>query len=136
MLLCGNTQKEVIFNARLLSTSDKSPEELRSTVQTWVDKDQNVTVAALPLKVDSYCKVEISSVGSPNECASDHPTQAASVNGTSVITIAIAVASGVGGATLLFLTLACAMLICCCCCSRKETRDQYREARRDVMSVQ
>ena len=62
--ICGENEREVIFEAILLSTDNFSPAKLRDKVQTWVLTNPDVSVGGKTYRVDSYCSVKLEALGS------------------------------------------------------------------------
>lgn len=137
VLVCGNNQKEFIFEARVLSTGEKTSGEFRDDLlQKWVKEEPIVSIAKQNYQIDPYCTVELSELMG-TECRSDFPTAAASRNSTKTpFRLALEITAGVGGGVGLCILIAAAAGIACCCCSRKSVKRKYHEPHREGLDIQ
>ena len=138
MLMCGKNLREFIFQAKILSTAEKTSSEFRDNfVQKWVNERPIVPVAGESYQVDPYCSVELTDLGT-TYCYNENPTVGLSQrNGTrTAYEIAIYITGGVGGGLFICILIAVAACIACCCCSRKSVRKQYHEPRREELDIQ
>ena len=62
-LLCGNSKKEIIYQALLLTTDGKTAEEIRTLLQEWVLTKPFITVNKVHHQLDPYCSVVIHEIG-------------------------------------------------------------------------
>ena len=118
-LLCGNNDREVIYQSNLLNTDGAQATELREMVQTWVNTNPMISVRGMSQQVDSYCQVEVSEIGSTN-CTAINPTTSTVVKSTdkqpntqdhNIPAIVGGVLGGVG--TIVILVLLVIILYCC-----------------------
>lgn len=62
-LLCGSSDKEIIYQALLLTTDGKPAEEIRTLLQRWVLTKPFITVNENHHQLDPYCSVMIHEIG-------------------------------------------------------------------------
>ena len=60
---CSNSKKEIIYQARLLTTDGKTAEEIRNLTQEWVLTKPFVTISDQHHQLDPYCSVVIQEIG-------------------------------------------------------------------------
>ena len=138
ILMCGSNQKEFIFQAKVLSTAEKTSDQFRDELlQKWVNEKPIVKIEKISYQVDPYCTVELTDLRS-TYCRSENPTVALSQNnGTKTsLQLAIEVTAGVGGGVFAFILIACIVGVACCCCSRKSVKRKYHEPRREGLDIQ
>ena len=138
ILMCGNNLKEFIFQAKVLSTAEKTSDQFRDElIQKWVNEKPVVKIEKISYQVDPYCTVELSDLRS-TDCRSENPTLALSqINGTkNSLQVAIEITAGVGGGVFAFILIACVVGIIFCCCSRKSVRRKYHEPHREGLDIQ
>ena len=69
-LICETKQTDkVVFQSRLVVTSDKNTAELLETLKQWVRTSPHLVVQGIQLNVDEYCSVELTELGD-GECVS------------------------------------------------------------------
>lgn len=138
ILMCGGNQKEFIFQAKVLSTAEKTSDQFRDELlQKWVNEKPIIKIEKISYQVDPYCTVELTDLRS-TYCRSENPTVALSRNnGTKTsLTLAIEITAGVGGGVFALIFIACIVGIACCCCSRKSVKRKYHEPRREGLDIQ
>lgn len=138
ILMCGSNLREFIFQAKLLSTDEKTSEQFRDELlQKWVNLKPIVKIEKISYQVDPYCTVELSDLGL-TDCRSESPTLGLSqTNGTKTsLQVAIEITAGVGGGVFAFIIIASIVGIVCCCCSRKSVRRKYHEPHREGINIQ
>ena len=60
---CSSSKKEIIYQARLLTTDGKTAEEIRNLTQTWVLTKPFVNISDQRHQLDPYCSVVIQEIG-------------------------------------------------------------------------
>ena len=69
-LICETKQTDkVVFQSRLVVTSDKNTAELLETLKQWVRTSPHLVIQGIQLNVDEYCSVEVPELGD-GECVS------------------------------------------------------------------
>ena len=58
-LLCGDSKKEIVYQALLLTTDGKTAEEIRTLLQEWVLTKPLIIVNKIHYQLDPYCSVVI-----------------------------------------------------------------------------
>ena len=71
---CGNSKKQVIYQAQLLITDGKTAEEIRNITQKWVLTKPFITISGKSYQLDPYCSVVIKEFGDIT-CDAVSPTQ-------------------------------------------------------------
>lgn len=73
-LLCGTSTQEVIYQSNLLNSGRIQATDLKQVVQDWVGMSPQITVGGVALKVQSYCLVDLETLGDTEECETLNPT--------------------------------------------------------------
>ena len=60
---CSSSEKEIVYQARLLTTDGKTAEEIRKLTQKWVLTKPFVTISGKRYLLDPYCSVVIQEIG-------------------------------------------------------------------------
>jgi hypothetical protein len=69
-LICETKETEkVVFQSRLVVTSDKNTTELLTTLKQWTTTNPHLVVQGVQLSVDQYCSVELTELGN-GDCIS------------------------------------------------------------------
>lgn len=135
--MCGSNLREFIFQAKVLSTAEKTSDQFRDELlQKWVNEKPIVMIEGQMFQVDPYCTVELTDLRS-TYCRSESPTVAMSQNSTKTsLAFAIEITAGVGGGLFACILVACAVVIALCCCTRKSVKRKYHEPRREGLDIQ
>ena len=60
---CSSSEKEIVYQARLLTTDGKTAEEIRKLTQKWVLTKPFVTISGKRHQLNPYCSVVIQEIG-------------------------------------------------------------------------
>ena len=60
---CSSSEKEIVYQAQLLTTDGKTAEEIRNLTQKWVLTKPFVTISGKGHQLDPYCSVVIQEIG-------------------------------------------------------------------------
>ena len=60
---CSSSEKEIVYQAWLLTTDGKTAEEIRKLTQKWVLTKPFVTISGKRHQLDPYCSVVIQEIG-------------------------------------------------------------------------
>ena len=91
---CGNSKKQVIYQAQLLITDGKTAEEIRNITQKWVLTKPFITISGKSYQLDPYCSVVIKEFGDIT-CDAVSPTQLESSVESSTYLLVYSVVVGV-----------------------------------------
>ena len=114
--LC-TAKDDVIYQAVLLSTDDKTAFEIRNNTQQWILSKPVLMIEQQYYEVDPYCSVVVNELGTTT-C--DAP-QALSKSSSAVSPIELGSTVGAGVMLILIITLIF-ILLCCCCRNKKKSK--------------
>ena len=61
--VCTTTDYDVVFQAELLPTENRTALEIRNTIQQWVLSNPFITINNISYQVDSKCSTEVKELG-------------------------------------------------------------------------